>query len=165
MLYLPHGSQARKTPLPRSLMSRLVSRTRWEASRAVQIVPRLVNHLFATPFYDVFTRRSVRVHSGAVRPNGRVAVLTIFPQRGLRGSHLRALNYFRTKGCANRGLEPATRAGGAGDPPACVLATDRATECRLRFRRLSGRHPPPRPKASRSGAPRSRERLAVVSCR
>lgn len=81
---------------------------RWKLLREAQRLIRqivtgpsvLTSYLFAARYYDVVHGKKVRRTPGQMAATQKIAIYLIFPQSGLQGSHLRALNYLNAKGYA-----------------------------------------------------------------
>jgi hypothetical protein len=80
----------------------------WKVSRELRRLRRqfadlpsdLNNYFFATGHYDRVLASQIRRFPGALPATARVAVFLMFPDEGLKASHLRTLAYFRDKGYA-----------------------------------------------------------------
>lgn len=62
--------------------------------------PNLASYCFGALYYDLFQSRKVRVFEGALPPGSRTAIYLIFPNSGLKGSHLHSLRYLADNGYA-----------------------------------------------------------------
>lgn len=55
------------------------------------------NHL-ATPWYDFFHSKKIKIHDGGLPFSGRVAIFLVFPKNGLLPSHKQSIAYIRENG-------------------------------------------------------------------
>lgn len=81
----------------RKLGSRLLRYLAWRGHEIKSYPAYLANVIFATKYYDLVLARKRRTFDGASPVQRRIAVLLIFPRKGVQPSHLRMMDYFRDK--------------------------------------------------------------------
>lgn len=57
----------------------------------------LLNFFFGTPFYDFYLSRHKKEFPGEIPLRNNIVIFLIFPEKGLKPSHLSTLNYFVNK--------------------------------------------------------------------
>lgn len=57
----------------------------------------LLNFFFGTPFYDFYLSRQKKEYPGEIPLRNNIVIFLIFPEKGLKPSHLSTLNYFVNK--------------------------------------------------------------------
>ena len=57
----------------------------------------LLNFFFGTPFYDFYLSRQKKEFPGEIPLRNNIVIFLIFPEKGLKPSHLSTLNYFVDK--------------------------------------------------------------------
>ena len=57
----------------------------------------LLNFFFGTPFYDFYLSRQKKEFPGEISLRKNIVIFLIFPEKGLKTSHLSTLNYFVNK--------------------------------------------------------------------
>lgn len=80
--------------------AKIGDKLRWRWKRVVALPPKMIRRLFATPYYDYVLSKKTRTLAGKIAWSPHAAVFLIFPQDGLKPSHLATLRYLGTKGHA-----------------------------------------------------------------
>jgi hypothetical protein len=75
----------------------IADKLRWRWKRTVALPPKIIRRLFATPYYDLVLSKRTQTYVGKIAWSPNAAVFLVFPQGGLKPSHLVTLRYLVAK--------------------------------------------------------------------